>query len=573
MKHPLEEQPDVRAAWTRREFLATAAASAGAVLTGCAAGRETVTARPALDILIAGGSVLDGTGKREWRADVGVRGGRIVEVGDLGNATAGRTIDASALKVAPGFIDIHSHTDTELFRDPRAESKVHQGVTTEATGMDGDSAAPLGGPSLQRAVRLFREEFGFECPYRDIDGFLTLLEQRGTTQNILTFVGLGTLREVVVGMENRPATQDEVRAMQREALRAIEQGAWGTSTGLEYTPGSFASSAELSEVIRIVPDRLRIYATHMRNEDDRLLEAIQEAITIANDAGARLQVSHLKAQYRRNWSKQAQAIELLEKALASGLDVHADRYPYVAYNTDLSALFPLWAREGGTAMFLERLQDRDALARMNQEVLRRIEGLGSWDAVLISSVATEQNKDLQGKTLAAIAGEQSIDPFEVAVQLLREEETRVGMVGFGMDEAGTEMVLAWKNTMVASDGGSYSPSRPTSRPHPRCYGTFPRAIALYQRERKITSLPDMIRKMTSLPAAKLGLSDRGVLAPGNAADIVLFDYARIRDRATFVDPHQFPDGIPFVLVNGVPVIDGGKQTDLLPGKVLRSNAG
>lgn len=558
--------------WTRREFIAAGAATgAGLALAGCSAAGDAISSRPAFDLVIRGGTILDGTGATATRGDLAIRDGRIVALGNLPeSASAARVIDAAGLHVCPGFVDIHSHVDTSLIKDPRAESKVHQGVTTEASGMDGSSPAPLGGPELAQYLEEFRKETGFDCPYRDIDGYLTLLERRHTAQNLVTYVGLGTVREVVLGMDDRPATAVEMERMRREVRVAIEQGARGVSTGLEYTPGSFASTAELADLVGAAPQAYRVYATHMRNESDTVLEAIEEAIRIARDSGARLQVSHLKAQNRRNWAKQRQALDLLEKARAEGMDVHADRYPYLAYSTDLTALFPLWSREGGTEKFLGRLRDPGALARIRQAVLAKVEGLGSWESVMITSVVSEDAKPYQGKRISELARENNADPFEFTVDLLLRERARVGMVGFGMDEEGTEMVLAWEHAMVASDAGAYSPARSTSRPHPRAYGTFPRAIAVYQKERKIVTLPEMIRKMTSLPAMKLGLADRGVLAAGKAADVVLFDLSTIRDRATFVDPHQFPEGIPYVLVNGVPVIERGEQTDALPGQVLRS---
>jgi N-acyl-D-amino-acid deacylase len=262
---------------------------------------------------------------------------------------------------------------------------------------------------------------------------------------------------------------------------------------------------------------------------------------------------------------------MLEEGLAEGLDIHADRYPYIAFNTGLTNLFPLWSRDGGREKFLARLQDPDTLQRIRPEVEKKVSGLSSWTAVMISSVRKEENKQYQGRTIQQIVEARNVDPFEFTVDLLLQERGRVGMVGFGMDEPGTEMILAWKNTIVASDGGSYSPSRADSSPHPRAYGTFPRAIAHYQRERKITTLPEMIRKMTSLPAEKLGLPGRGRLAEGYAADAVVFDYQTIQDRATFLDPHQFPVGIPYVVVNGTVVVDDGVQNSRLPGQVLRSS--
>ena len=559
--------------YSRREFLqAMGSAGIASSLLSCAGASESVGTREQFDLLIRGGSVLDGTGAGDILADVGIRDGKILAVGNLPGAGADRVIDAAGLKVVPGFIDIHSHVDLELFLDPRAESKVRQGVTTEVNGMDGDSPAPLGGHGLERSLNGFEDRFGFPCPYRDMDGFFSALEKNGSAQNIVSFVGLGTVRDVVMGPDDRPPTGEEMQAMKREVRLAIDHGCWGASTGLEYTPGSFATTEELWELVKVLPAKYRLYATHMRNEDDRVLEAIEEALTIARNAGARLQVSHLKAQNKVNWPKQKRALEMLEEGLEEGLDVHADRYPYIAFNTGLTNLFPLWSRDGGREKFLARLEDADTLARIRPEVEKKVRGLSSWNAVMISSVRNEENKRYQGRTVEHIAEAEGVDPFGFVVELLMQERGRVGMVGFGMDEPGTEMVLAWNNTMVASDAGPYSPSRADSSPHPRAYGTFPRAIAHYQRDRKITTLPEMIRKMTSLPAQKLGLPGRGRLAEGYAADVVLFDYARIQDRATFMDPHQFPAGISTVIVNGTPVVDNGVQNDRLPGQVIRSSS-
>ncbi len=553
---------------SRRSFLYTMLGSgAAAVLAGCAGTR--ITSRPGLDLLILNGMLIDGTGSPERGLDVGIRDGMIIALGDLSGATATRSIDAKGLKVVPGFIDIHSHTDLDLLKNPFAPSKVHQGVTTEVTGQDGDSVAPLGGVGMPEALRAFQETYGFECPYRTMDEFFSFLAARGATQNILSLVGLGTLRAVSVGFDDRPASSEEMAAMKDAALRAIEQGCWGASTGLEYTPGSFASTTELADVVRALPQTHRLYATHMRNEDNRVLEAIKEAIDIARASGARLQISHLKAQNKANWPKQEMALRMLDEALAEGLDVHVDRYPYIAFNTGLTNLFPLWARDGGTEKFLERLKDPSLVARLRADVQRKVDGLGSWDSVLLSSVKVEGDKKYQGKTIEQIIHEESVDPYEFVVALQLRGKADVGMVGFGMDEAGTEMVLAWKNAMVASDAGPHFPGD-GSWPHPRSYGTFPRAIAHYQRERKITTLPDMIRKMTSLPAEKLGLKTRGTIALHMAADLVLFDYATINDRSVFTDPHQFPEGIPFVIVNGVVVVDNGTATTAKPGVVMRA---
>ncbi len=557
----------------RRSFVKTGAAAG---IAAAAAGGFTFLSisrvRPAFDLVIKGGTLLDGTGAASRVADIGIRNGVITAVGSLGNATADRIIEAGSFIVSPGFIDIHSHLDTSLLVSPRAESKIRQGVTTTVTGNCGSSAAPLGGPELKQTLAEFEDDFGYACPYRDMDGFFTLLKSQGTAINLLSLVGLGDVRAKIVGLDNRPAAKDEIVRMQREAALAIEQGCFGASTGLEYTPGSFASTEELIEVMKGIPEKHRLYATHMRNEDNRVLEAIEEAIAIARGSGSRLQVSHLKAQNRANWPKQAAAIALLEKGIAQGMEIHTDRYPYVAYSTTLAALFPLWSRDGGTDKFLGRLKDSSDRSKIRSEVLGKVEGLGSWESIMISSVSKPGNKPHQGRTVQQIIDANHEDPFEFVANLMLDENGGVGMVGFGMDEPGTELVLQWKNTMVCSDAGAFSPWGRGSRsnPHPRGYGSFPRAIAHYQRTRQITTLPEMIRKMTALPAEKLGITDRGVIAEAKAADIVVFDYQTIRDTSTFVQPHQFPEGIPFVIVNGRIVIDNGVNTGALAGSVIRS---
>jgi N-acyl-D-amino-acid deacylase len=383
-------------------------------------------------------------------------------------------------------------------------------------------------------------------------------------------IGLGTIREAIIGMDDRPATADEMEAMKREVKKAIEQGCCGVSTGLEYTPGSFASTEELWEITKAAPEPFRLYASHMRNEDNRVLEAIDEAIRIARHSGARLQISHLKSSYKINWYKNEITLNMLEGAIAEGIEVNADRYPYIAYQTGLANLFPLWSRDGGTEQFMSRLKDRSVVERIKPETQRKINGLGSWDSVMIVSTKLDEHKAYIGKTIQQITTTLNVDPFEFAVDLMIKENGSVGMVGFGMDEEGTEMVLRWKNTIIASDGGAYSPAS-KSNPHPRTYGTFPRAISYYQKERNVCSLPEMIRKMTSMPAQKIGLKDRGVIAQGKAADIVIFDYNTIKDNATYLNPHQFPTGMPFVIVNGEFAVDNNTITGKLAGKVLRSD--
>jgi N-acyl-D-amino-acid deacylase len=546
---------------SRRHFLQTSASiGAGALIAGCVPGAPSITHRPQFDLLIKGGRIIDGTGTAESLADIGIRDGRIVALGPIDSADAMRIIDAKGMHVVPGFVDIHTHTDSSILSLPTADSKLRQGVTTEVGGADGDSRAP----------RRTRAD-GDEQLYTDFDGFFNHLEKKGAAQNFASMVGLGTVREVIVGEDDRPATPEEMNAMKQVVRTAIEQGCCGVSTGLEYTPGSFASTEELWELTKAAPEPFRLYASHMRNEDNRVLEAIEEAIRIGRNAGARLQISHLKSSYKVNWYKNEITLKMLDDAIAEGIEVHADRYPYIAYQTGLANLFPLWSRDGGTDQFMKRLKDRAIVDRIRPETLKKINGLGSWESIMITSVKLDAHKTYVGKTIQQIAGQLSVDPFEFSVDFMIKENGSVGMVGFGMDEAGTELVLKWKNTIVASDGGAYSPAS-KSNPHPRTYGTFPRAISYYQKERQICSLPEMIRKMTSMPAQKIGLKDRGIIATGKAADIVIFDYNTIKDNATFLDPHQFPTGMPYVIVNGVAAVDKNEITGKLPGKVLRSGS-
>ncbi|MFA5834710.1 MAG: amidohydrolase family protein [Bacteroidota bacterium] len=547
--------------YSRRQFIQTSASlGAGAFLASCAPSAASISHRTQFDLIIKGGRVIDGTGIAETLADVGIRDGKIITVGNIESIDTMRIVNANGMHVVPGFVDIHTHTDSAILRLPTADSKLRQGVTTEVGGADGESRAPR---------KVLGEDD--EQLYTDLDGFFNHLQKKGSAQNLASMVGLGTIREVVVGEDDRPATPEEMKAMKREVKKAIEQGACGVSTGLEYTPGSFASTEELWELTKAAPEPYRLYSSHMRNEDNRVLEAIEEAISIARNSGGRLLISHLKSSYKVNWYKNEITIKMMENAIAEGIEVHADRYPYIAYQTGLANLFPLWSRDGGTEQFMIRLKDRSIVEKIRPETLRKINGLGSWDSVMITSTKLEEHKTYIGKTIQQIVTQLNVDAFEFAVDLMIKENGSVGMVGFGMDEEGTELVLRWKNTIVASDGGAYSPAS-KSNPHPRTYGTFPRAISYYQKERNVCSLPEMIRKMTSMPAQKIGLKDRGVIAEGKAADIVIFDYATIKDNATFLNPHQFPTGIPFVIVNGQFAVDNNSITGKLAGKVLRSGS-
>lgn len=509
------------------------------------------------DTVIRGGAIFDGLGAAPVEADIGISNGRVIEIGRA--IAAGRfEIDARGLAVSPGFVDIHSHGDGTLWDDPRLESVVRQGITTIIVGQDGGSRFP-------------REEFPDDANRR----FLTFADYERAIQelkpaaNVASMIGLGAVRGVVVGRNNRPATSAEVDRMTQMVADALKQGACGVSSGLEYTPGAFASLEELIAVCRPLALHGLPYATHMRNEDDRLLEAIEESIAVAKGAGSRLQISHLKTQGPRNWGRLDTVFARIEEAAAQGLDVAFDRYPYVAYQTGLTNLFPVWSRDGGSRAFLNRLDHPDTSARIKAEALEKVSLIGGWNNVQITDVNFPDDTVFEGRRLGAAAASRGLDPYVFTTELLKRNRGNVGMVGFAMSEENLDRILAHPRGMVCSDGGAYATSGPAQQghPHPRSLGSFPRVLARYVRERKSLTLQQAIQKMSAQPASRVKL-DRGVLAVGKAADIVIFNPATVSDRATFAEPFQYPAGIKAVLVNGSVALLDGARGDQRTGSVL-----
>lgn len=541
---------------TRRQFVARSAATTAAIALGVApplsAAPAVHTRRRDVDLLIRGGLVLDGTGAEGRELDVAITSARVTAIGARLEETARDVIDARGLVVAPGFVDIHSHADGALYDDPRAESVIRQGITTIVCGADGSSRA-VGSPA------------------RPFGPYLESLERLRPACNVAAMVGLGSVRGAVVGNDDRPATADELRTMVSLVEQSLAEGACGASTGLEYTPGAFASRGELIALCRPLRARGLVYATHMRNEDDRLLDAIDEAIAVAEGAGCRLQVSHLKTQGPRNWDKLDTVFARLEGARARGLDVAFDRYPYLAYATGLTSLFPVWSRDGGTAAFFARLDDAAVRARIREETLAKIDLIGGWDNVQVTAVKAVTDRPAEGKRLGAYSASLGTDPFEVAVALLRASDGDVGMVGFAMSEPNLDRILAHPMGMVCTDGGGFAIDGPTRRgsPHPRGIGSFPRVLGRYVRERRALPLADAVAKMSARPAARASLADRGVLAVGRPADVVVFDAATVDDVATFAQPFQYPTGIRSVVVNGVIALRDGERARDGSGRVLR----
>ncbi len=522
------------------------------------------TRRDDFDVVIRGGVVHDGLGSPGVRGDVGVRAGRIAAMSPRIAERGRQEIDATGQVVAPGFIDIHSHGDGNVWDDPRAESVVRQGITTIVAGQDG-SSRPWGATAAASAGR---ESGSFAAWFAAIDAL-------HPSVNVAAMIGLGTVRGKVVGEDDRAATASEVERMVALVTRALADGACGASSGLEYTPGAFARLDELVALARPLAGRRLPYATHMRNEDDQLLDAIDESIAVATGAGCPLQISHLKTQGPRNWPRLDDAFGRIEQAKRSGLDVAFDRYPYTAYQTGLTNLFPVWSRDGGTQAFLRRLDDPATAARIRTETLGKVELIGGWDNVHIASVRAADDRAAEGKRLGAYARSLGMDPYEVALGLLRRSALNVGMVGFAMSEDNLDRILAHPLGMVCSDGGAFAADGPTRRgsPHPRGLGTFPRVLARYVRERRALTLEQAIHKMSAYPAARVGITDRGRLAVGLAADIVVFDAAIVRDTATYEQPFQYPVGISAVLVNGGVALHEGVRRPEGTGHSVRPAAG
>ena len=521
--------------------------------------------------VLRGALLFDGTGAPPRVADVALEGDRILAVGPRLQVGRVAETELRGLALAPGFVDIHSHTDLNLLVNPRAESKVRQGVTTEVTGQDGGSVGPMSDREYQELRADYRRRHNVELPFRDIAGFFRWMDSEGAAVHVASMVGHGTIRARVVGLDDRPATAQEIARMKEEVRLALAAGACGLSSGLEYTPGAFGSTAELAEIATALVGTGLPYASHMRNEDDRLFAAVEEALQVGRVAGVPVEISHLKAQGTRNWWKAETALKAVEQARAAGVEAGFDVYPYVAYSTGLANLFPVAARNGGTDAFLARLRDPAQLPALEAAVRAKIDQLGSWNSVQVTSTSSDALAWARGRKLGELAAERRVEPFALLMQLVVEDRNRAGMVGFGMSEENVEKMLAHPLAAVCSDGGAWAPYGPLSTgvPHPRTYGTFPRVLGRYVRERKVLSLEAAIHRMTALPARRVGLHDRGTIAPGMRADLVAFDPDTVADRATFERPHQYPVGIPHVWVNGVPVIREGEHTGARPGRSAR----
>jgi len=529
-------------------------------------------------IIFENGSVIDGTGSPARRADVAVDGERILAIAEhlphVLHADVER-IDLNGRVLAPGFVDIHAHGELEPLIDNSAAGKVACGVTTEISGNCGHSPFPLFGPLRARFEREARDEWHSPDTFLNwtsADDYFSVLETKRSAINRGFLLGHGSLRAAVNGYDDSPIGLDGQNAMRRHVEASLDAGCFGLSTGLVYPPGCFAPREEVHDLATICARKNALYTSHMRRESDGLEAAIDETLDVARSSGARTQISHLKTAHQRNWHKIAFLEKTLLQARRDGLDFHTDRYPYTAGATSLDTILPNWAFAGGNAEELKRLNDDAICAQLEAEVLALNSAPDYWERVQIASVNNPTLRDeIAGRTLADIAERWKVRPFEAFRRIAIEDELRTGAVFFMMCEENLETILSWDFTMIASDATARNITGPTaqSSPHPRTFGTFPRVFSTYVRERKLFSLEEAIRRMTSLPADTFYIRDRGVIRPGAFADLVIFDAETIRDEATYAHPNRFPTGIDRVYVNGECVVKSGVILDARPGKVLR----
>jgi dihydroorotase/N-acyl-D-amino-acid deacylase len=527
------------------------------------------------DVVIRNGHIIDGTGSPWYSGDVGIINGRIAQIGVLTDAPAKRVIDAQGKVVAPGFIDMLGQSELSILVNPHLPSKIFQGITTEITG-EGGSIAPLN-KKLIAADRGGFSHYKVKPDWLTLQEYFTRLEKQGMGINMASYVGATQVRRVVLGDVNRAPTAEELDRMKALVREAMEQGAVGISTALQYAPAPYAKTEELIALASEAAKYGGVYATHMRSEGDAIDDALDEAFRIGREAKIPVEIWHLKAAGKQNWNRMPEIVARIEAARASGVDVSANTYAYPAWFNSFSAFIPPWAHDGGEMKMVERLKDPAVRARIRKEMMTPD---STWDnewqeipgpeAILVSVVQNPKLLPLQGKTIKAIADERGKDGIDTIMDLLIDDPG-MSVAVFAMSEKDIALALQQPWVSVDNDSQGTAPDGLLGKehPHPRAYGTFPRILRKYVREDKLLTLPDAIRKFSALPAQRMRLTDRGVLKQGLWADIVVFDPEKIRDVATFENPNQLSEGMEFVLVNGVPVIEGGKMTNALPGKVLR----
>jgi N-acyl-D-amino-acid deacylase len=526
------------------------------------------------DLLIRGGEIFDGSGGKPFTGDVAIDGDRITALGDV-RARGRDELDASGLAVAPGFINVLSWSVESLIEDGRGQSDLRQGVTLEIVG-EGFSMGPFN-DEMKEQLREEQSDITYDVEWTTLGEYLDWLVARGISTNIASLVGAATVRIHEIGYEDRPPTAQELERMTALVRRAMEEGAVGLGTALIYVPAYYAQTPELIELARASAAYDGVITCHLRSEGRRFLEALEELITIAREAGTRAEIYHLKAAGRENWDLMEPAIARIDEARAAGLEITADMYPYLAGATGLDASMPPWVQEGGPEAWRERLRDPATRERVEREMTTPTNGWENLylaagpENIMLLSFRSERLRPLIGRTLADVAAERGVSPPQAAMQLVVEDESRVGAAYFQMSEENVRRGLALPWVSICSDSSTPAPEGVflNSNPHPRAYGAFARFLGRYVRDESLVPLEEAIRRMTSLPAEVFRLRDRGSLTAGSFADVVVFDPAEIQDHATFEQPHQYATGVHHVLVNGVPVIRDGEHTGALPGRVVR----
>lgn len=521
------------------------------------------------DVLIKRAAVIDGTGKKAKVADVGIKGDSIVAVGQIDSIEAGEIFDAHGYILCPGFIDSHSHSDFNILAEPFGGSKIRQGVTTEVCGNCGLSAAPLSGVYKKQRVKTVKA-LGVDITWSDLKQYRQVAEGKGFPLNILPLIGHGNLRGAVMGYENRKASVSEINGMKALLEKELKEGAWGLSSGLIYPPGVYAGQDELVNLNNIVKEYNGVYTSHIRSEGDYLIDAINEALAVAKESGVSLQISHLKTMGEKNWNKLPLVFKKIEQALDEGMDVTADRYPYIAGSTGLDAVLPVWACAGGADAEIERIRPGLIREKIFSEMLETVSEKEIAETIMIARVITEKNRYLEGKFVGEAAQLRGQKIKEALFDLLVEEGLDVDAIFFSMNESNLREILKKDYVMPGSDASVWGTSGllAKGKPHPRAFGTFPRFIKKYAMEQKLFEIETAVKKMTVFPAEKFGIADRGRIRKGLKADIVIFDLNKIADRSTYENPHQYPDGIVSVMVNGKWVVNKNKLTGEKPGKML-----
>ena len=523
------------------------------------------------DLLIRQAKIIDGTGNDSYISDLGVVGERIVKIGTLSHKeSAGHIIQGHGLVLTPGFVDIHGHSDYTLLIDSRAESKIQQGITTEVVGNCGYSPAPMSEPLLQERKQEYEKAFNLSLDWITFPEYLQRVENSSPSLNYVFLVGYNTVRAAAMGFHNRAPSLIQITRMEKWIEEAMDFGLFGLSIGLAYAPACFAQKEELIRIARLVGRRGGILTSHIRSEGKDLLPSLEEVLTIAQKASLPLQISHLKTEGRSNWWKLDQALEMIQAARDKGIKVTCDRYPYLASQTSLQSLLPKWAQDGGTEAIIKRLQDPATRQIIIRRMLTEYPEKDFWSTVYISLTSSEEYNNYEGQNLAQLADSQQKPAIEIALDLLEKDKTHTEIILFSMSQENLDRILLYPWTIIASDSSSRSIKGPLriGHPHPRSFGTFPRVIRMFCRQKKELSLEEAVRKMTSLPCQKIGLKDRGTIKEGMFADLVLFDPQKISDQASYRSPFQYPSGIRLVVVNGQICVRDSIYVKSGQGKIL-----